>query len=405
MFSSYQDGRGTGKPPLAPDTALPTPTWFPVRKEKAASRRSMTYYILATERSKHAPRGGRETVKSTKLRPSVLLLAVAVLLLAACSGNVAPQAGSQSAPMPKVVVGASVPVWYVQAPFLVAKAKGFFDEVGLKEFDYKVGGNDLQLVQGVAAGSFDIGLNTGTVTVMKAIEQGGPIKMVAGFVHGANYVVYAKQGTRPADLKGKKIAVATGGDITFAMLKIGLAKAGLDPEKDVTMVPAGSPADRVGALFSGQVDAAINHLALQPVYASRGFMPVINLQELPELKPWVLIAVSVNEKFRKEHPQAVQAFVSAAVKARKWYHDPANKAELKKILTGAGIKIDNDALFDFEFQTDRDTSPDDWALPKDAFDNTVKFAVSAGALNAPVAYEKAVDNSFLAKALKDAGIR
>ncbi|HXJ79086.1 MAG TPA: ABC transporter substrate-binding protein [Candidatus Methylomirabilis sp.] len=334
----------------------------------------------------------------------LLLPAMTFSLVVALANQVAAQAPSGAKTLAPISVRGSVPIWNVQAPVLVAKAKGFFDEVGLRQVDFKVGGLDVETLRGLAAGGFDIQINATTGTALRAIAQGAPIKIIAGFAQQARYSIFVKQGMTAADLKGKTIAVAEVEDFTSEMLKAALRQLGLDP-KDVVMVPAGSPPDRMAAHFAGKVNASFNIYNLLPVYASRGYAPLINLYEVKELEPWSLVTVAANKSFLAKSPEAATAFLTAAIRARAWYHDPKNAAELRAILTAAGIEFRSDAAWTFEYDLDRQMTPTDFDLPRVYFDNTAAFLLKSGSIPRAVSFDEATDLSFLARAQKAAGVK
>ena len=333
------------------------------------------------------------------------LWASVVLMASLLVSPAAAQTTGAARPLPPISVRGSVPIWNVQAPVLVAKAKGFFDEVGLKQVDFKVGGLDVETLRGLAAGGFDIQINATSGTALRAIAQGAPIKIIAGFAHQARYSLFVKQGMQAADLKGKTIAVAEIEDFTSEMLKAALRQLGLDPSKDVTMVPAGSPGDRMGAHFAGKVDASFNIYNLLPVYASRGYVPLINLYEVKELDPWSLVTVAANKAFLAKSPEAATAFLTAVIKARTWYHDPKNAVELRTILKAASIEFRSDPAYAFEYDLDREMTPTDFNLPKANFDNTAAFLVKSGSIPRAVTFDEATDLGFLARAQKAAGTK
>lgn len=330
-------------------------------------------------------------------------LAVAATVALATPAVAQPAAGAK--PLPAISVRGSVPIWNVQAPVLVAKAKGFFDDVGLRSVDFKVGGLDVETLRGLAAGGFDIQINATSGTALRAIAQGAPIKIIAGFAHQARYAIFVKQGMTAADLKGKTIAVAEVEDFTSEMLKAALRQLGLDPQKDVVMVPAGSPGDRMAAHFAGKVGASFNIYNLLPVYASRGYAPLINLYEVKELEPWSLVTVAASKAFLTKSPEAATAFLTAVIRARAWYHDPKNAQELRAILQGAGIEFRSDAAYTFEYDLDREMTPTDFNLPRANFENTAAFLLRSGSIPRAVGFEEATDLSFLARAQKAAGMK
>ncbi len=194
-------------------------------------------------------------------------------------------------------------------------------------------------------------------------------------------------------------------DFTSEMLKAALRQLGLDPDRDVRMVPAGSPADRMAAQFAGKVDASFNIYNLLPVYASRGYVPLINLYEVKELQPWSLITVAAGTQFLARHPDAATAFLTAVIRARAWYHDPRNAAELRAILKAASIDFRSNAAYTFEYDLDREMTPTDFNLPKAHFDNTEAFLLKTGSIPRAVSFDEATDMSFLARAQKAAGAK
>lgn len=329
---------------------------------------------------------------------AVALGLAAALALAA----VAPARGQGGArPLPPITVRGSVPIWNVQAPVLVARARGFFEEAGLTQVDFKVGGLDVETLRGLAAGGFDLQINATSGSALRAIAQGAPIKLIAGFAHGARYAIFVKPGTRAADLKGKTIAVAEVEDFTSEMLKAALRHLGLDP-REVTMVPAGAPGDRLAAHLAGKVDASFNIENLLPVYQGRGLVPLVKLHEVRELAPWSLVTVAAGRSFLARSPEAATAFLTALIRARRWYHDPANAEELRRILKAASLEFRSDQAFRFEYELDREMTPTDFNLPRGHVENTAGFLLRVGSLPRPVTWEEAVDPTFLAAAQKAA---
>ncbi len=60
-----------------------------------------------------------------------------------------------------------------------------------------------------------------------------------------------------ADLKGKTIAVTSPGSLTANLARYFVKEAGLDPDKDVSLVSVGGGGEILGALKSGRTDAAM----------------------------------------------------------------------------------------------------------------------------------------------------
>lgn len=311
-------------------------------------------------------------------------------------------AGTTASEAAKIRVHGSVPIWNVRAPVIVAQEKGFLAAAGIGDIEFKLGGGTIESVRGLAASGFDVLINAGTPSTLRAISLGAPIKVIGGFAHQARYSVFVRKGMTAADLKGKTIAVADLEDFTSHLLDIALKKLALDPRRDVRKVPAGPPGARMGAHFAGKVGASMNIYNLLPVYASRGFVPLINLHEMEELTPWSLIVVAANRDFLLNNRDLATRFLSAIIRARTWYHDPKNAEELRAILARSGMRFRNDRHFAFEYDLDRTMTPDDMSLPRSHFENTERVMRRAGALGKAVAYDDAVDSAILGAAQKAA---
>ncbi len=120
------------------------------------------------------------------------------------------------------------------APLPVAIDHGFFAKQNLDVELVNYSGSTDQLLEAIATGKSDAGLGM-ALRWLKPLEQGFDVKIVAG-THGGcmRALTSAKSDIKGiADFKGKVIAVGdmAGPDKNF--FSIQLAKAGINPEKDV----------------------------------------------------------------------------------------------------------------------------------------------------------------------------
>ncbi|MGW1087342.1 aliphatic sulfonate ABC transporter substrate-binding protein [Streptomyces sp. NPDC002596] len=138
------------------------------------------------------------------------------------------------------------------AALAVAAKQGLWQKAGLSP-QLRVFTNGPLQVQALGAGDLDFGyLGPGALW----LPASGKAKIVAVNMLGQADRVIARPGTgitKPAELKGKKVAVAEGtsGDM---ILNLALGQAGLKPS-DITRVTM-DPSTIVTAFASGQVDAA-----------------------------------------------------------------------------------------------------------------------------------------------------
>jgi NitT/TauT family transport system substrate-binding protein len=176
------------------------------------------------------------------------LLAVLGVVLAACSST--PAASS----------GAKTPIrlqlqWFPQAQFagyFAALDKGYYADEGL-DVTILPGAVDIVPATVVAGGKAEFGISW--VPRMLAPRESGADMQVIGQVFqrsATTQVAFKSSGiTSVSDFKGKKIG-SWGFGNEFELLA-GIRKAGLDPDKDVTVVPQQFD---MNAFVGGQIDAA-----------------------------------------------------------------------------------------------------------------------------------------------------
>ncbi|MBI4525808.1 MAG: ABC transporter substrate-binding protein [Deltaproteobacteria bacterium] len=115
--------------------------------------------------------------------------------------------------------------------------------------------SDLQ-VAGVISGDVDFAGSLSSVT--KAAAVGIPIRIVVSFFNGSFFYLVAKPDIRNMEgLKGKVVAISRYGSATDFDALATLQHFGVDPSRDVKIIPVGGGGNRLASLVSQRVDAAI----------------------------------------------------------------------------------------------------------------------------------------------------
>jgi ABC-type nitrate/sulfonate/bicarbonate transport system substrate-binding protein len=199
-----------------------------------------------------------------------------------------------------------------------------------------------QRFQAYLAGEIDAGTAPG-LSVIFANEQGLDIKMVASVCLEAagkdwfstTYMVKDDGPVRSVkDLKGGTVGVVGIKTATDLWARAGLLNAGLQPDKDTKVVPMAFPV--IGdAVRTGKISAGT---FVEPLYSAE--MAKGGLRKLFTAVEAVgydheLLDVWFGEKFLKQHPDAVRAFLADYVAVTKWYL--ANTAQAKRDLHKAGF--------------------------------------------------------------------
>lgn len=197
---------------------------------------------------------------------------------------------------------------------LLLKEKGFLEEAlaprGIKvRWVQSLGSN--KALEFLNAGAIDFGSAAGAAALVARIN-GNPIKAVYAFSRPEWTALVTRKGTgiaKPADLKGKRIAVTRGTDPHIFLIRA-LQSAGLT-ERDAKLVLL-QHSDGRTALERGDVDA---WAGLDPMMAAAEIEngDVLFYRDAAA-NTWGLL--DVREDFAKAHPDLVRTVIAAYERAR-----------------------------------------------------------------------------------------
>jgi NitT/TauT family transport system substrate-binding protein len=147
------------------------------------------------------------------------------------------------------------PPWNIsKLPLYLAREMGIFERNGLKIAWTDPGSND-KLLAALKKGDADIAVVSANHVVQNN-ATGGPVMILVGNT-GYNYSAFLAAASirTAADLKGKKIGTGEPGSTPDQLTRLALRKLGIDPDKDVTLVPfdEGRNSDRVKNLIAGEI--------------------------------------------------------------------------------------------------------------------------------------------------------
>src|ERR671915_2574021 len=136
-----------------------------------------------------------------------------------------------------------------QSNVWVAKEMGLFNKYGLEVEPIFLRGGQMA-TQALVAGDPPI-VNIGTV--VQASLQGYNLVLVAAVETTYDQIVFARKGiNKLEDLKGKTFGISGFGAATHHAANILFKHLNLDVNKDVSLVPAGPDAERLGAMMAGR---------------------------------------------------------------------------------------------------------------------------------------------------------
>ena len=247
-----------------------------------------------------------------------ILLLLAVIGLSATRGQVANAQGLE-----KVRIGMpSLSLSFI-AP-QVAYARGFFREEGIDAEIIRIATN----IGIVAVTTKEIGYTTAVGAGLRSAVKGLPLKVVTYFNGRPLHVLVAKPELKTlADLRRKVIGFAGYGDSTEFMLRAMLRQSGMDLEKDVQAFQVSGSGQRLQALLSGKLDAAIVPPPFNFEAESKGFVRLISAADVFETS---VSGLALHVDTLKEKPAQVKKMLRALLKAQNFIR--GNKPESVRVI-------------------------------------------------------------------------
>jgi ABC-type nitrate/sulfonate/bicarbonate transport system substrate-binding protein len=149
---------------------------------------------------------------------------------------------------------------------------------------------------------------------VRAAAQGADVRFIGGVTDKENITVIADSKiTRPADLKGTRMAIDRLGDYTDFRARKVLERYGLEAQKDVVLLQIGGQTGRFAALRSGQVQSTFVAPPLTLIAKKAGFRSLIDLADLgfPSTSGSIVIMKSTAERQEKEVYAVLRAITRA----------------------------------------------------------------------------------------------
>ena len=142
-----------------------------------------------------------------------------------------------------------------QMSLWLAKEGNYYEKNGLNVEVISIPGSSLAL-QAMLSGELPI-IQAGGAGPIQTALSGADTVIIATIAKKFNWWIFSQPGiNRMEDLKGKVFGTTRFGTQSDLASRIALRRSGLDPDRDVTMVQTGGPAETVTAMMTGKVHAA-----------------------------------------------------------------------------------------------------------------------------------------------------
>jgi len=197
-----------------------------------------------------------------------------------------------------------------QMSMWLAKEGGFYEKHGLAVEAISIPGSSLAL-QAMLAGEVPI-IQLGGAASIQANFSGADTVIIATIVRKFLFSIFARPGIeRMEDLRGKVFGATRFGTLSDLASRFALRAHGIDPDKDITMVQTGGPAETVTAMAAGKVHAA----AISPPATLQARR--LKLRELLDLSKldaeYHVNGVVTSRRYLKSHEDVVRRFLRAYI--------------------------------------------------------------------------------------------
>lgn len=253
----------------------------------------------------------------------------AMSLLMGCS--VTQDTGTQIAKKEENIVRIGYSTALCHAPIHIAIENGYFDEEGL---DYEAIAVEGVITEAVGSGQVDAGFGL-VGKFIQPLENGLPMKLTAGIHTGCTKLLVAGDSdiNCVADLKGKRIGVASLADSPCLTAKRSLAKAGVGVTADNMEVEfvVYNNADLPMALQNGAIDAfCAPDPSVSVAQKEFGFKVIIDTTTDEEYKNEYCCLSFVTTALATNHPDLAAKYTRAVMKAARWIEEhPTETAQIQ----------------------------------------------------------------------------
>jgi len=324
-----------------------------------------------------------------KSRPVIVLFVLAILIAAW------PCQAQTTRTRLRVAVSTATPH---NTPLWLAKDKKIFDKYGLDVQLIFVGGGSL-VAQMLAAGEIEIAAGA-PAALVSLIAGGEKIIMFLGVSNTSPFTLVTQPNIRnAADLKGKKLGTARFGGSSHVSALIALEHLGLNLKRDnIILLQTGLDPERMAALEAKGIDAAMLQRVPTKVMLSRGYYPLLNLNQAKI--PYQNTVLAARKDFITNRYKIGENFTRAVLEGYAYTFNKENKQSVKEVLAKnlRLAKADDAEDFYLEAQEELDRKP----YPTvDGTKTVLKFVAEQNPKVASLKAEALIDATWLSSLDKE----
>lgn len=334
-------------------------------------------------------------------------------LLATSAATLAlPAIARAKEPMPVTIVQSSLSFNFV--PLYVAQTAGYFKQEDVTLNVVLAGGGPKAMTGLIGGGGqfsasvlFDgimahrRGLDDVRALATLSLFQ-GPMAILASVAKKRGITMNEPLKERLEKMKGLRMGITTPGATSDLFMRYIFRANGLNPEKDLVIVPLGGVSPQLAALQAGRVDGCSCLPPVDVIADRQGLtVNVLNrLTDFPQLSGVTYGTLYGLDSYNKKHPEVVNAVARAVTRATLLIkHDP----DAAKHATRPFLKQLDEATFNAAWTTYLPEMPTSPVITKASYEKELAFEknVLPAKLSTPVPFDQVVDDSYVRHAMQE----
>ena len=229
--------------------------------------------------------------------------------------------------------------------------------------------------------------------------KGLPIKLIMTTQDKLGYLLLVKPGVqRLTDLRGKTIGISTFGSQLYLTSVTLFRKAGMEPGKDVNLLPAGDNTARIAGMESGKIDAAFVSSPADIFGAKRGYKVLLWSRDHV---PLTQNAIVVTDKKLKQAPDQIKRTIKGTLEGLKFIQD---RQEESVEIAAKWLKLDL-AITRAAFDNYLPCYSVDGGLSDQALHDLIQYELDRSSAKKEVPLAQVASRALLQQAQKELNVR
>ncbi len=200
------------------------------------------------------------------------------------------------------------------------------------------------------------------------------------------------------DLRSKTVGISTFGSQAYLTTVTLFRRAGLEPGKDVNLLPAGDNAARLAAMDAGKIDATILSSPFDIFGAKKGYKVLLWTRDQV---PLTQNAIVVSDKKLKQSPDQVKRTIKGTIEALKFIHE---HQEESVAIASKWLRMDL-AITRAAFENYLPCYSADGSLSDQALRDLIQYELDRGPAKKEIALAQVASRDLLLQAQKELNIR